>query len=77
METTDGAQQPSQLPPKETSLEELAADDLRDSLRLSTKEQLILQLYDRIQELQLEISLLEAQKSPPSSFFKRRQVLLR
>jgi hypothetical protein len=44
----------------ETALLELATkDDGRDILALSDKERMILQLYDQIQEQELEIALLE------------------
>lgn len=38
---------------------DLAADDPRDVVSLSDKEALILQLYNQIQELELEKALLE------------------
>lgn len=44
----------------ETALLELATkDEGRDVLALSDKEAMILQLYDQIQEQELEIALLE------------------
>lgn len=43
----------------ETALLDLAADDRREVLSLSSKEQLLLQLYDQIQELELERAILE------------------
>lgn len=44
----------------ESTLLELATEDEgRDVLALSDKEAMILQLYDQIQEQELEISLLE------------------
>lgn len=47
------------LSPGEVSLLDLAADDPRDVVSLSDKEALILQLYNQIQELELEKALLE------------------
>jgi hypothetical protein len=46
------------LSPGEVSLLDLAADDPRDVVTLSDKEALILQLYNQIQELELEKALL-------------------
>ncbi|EED19421.1 conserved hypothetical protein [Talaromyces stipitatus ATCC 10500] len=43
----------------ETALLDLAADDRREVLSLSSKEELLLQLYDQIQELELERAILE------------------
>ncbi|KUL91916.1 hypothetical protein ZTR_01201 [Talaromyces verruculosus] len=43
----------------ETALLDLAADDRREVLSLSSKEEVLLQLYDRIQELELERAVLE------------------
>lgn len=43
----------------ESSLLELAADDRREVLSLSSKEELLLRLYDQIQELDLERAILE------------------
>lgn len=43
----------------ETTLLDLAADDRREDLSLSSKEELLLQLYDQIQELELERAILE------------------
>lgn len=47
------------LSPGEVSLLDLAADDPRDVVSLSDKEALILQLYNQIQELELEKALLQ------------------
>ncbi|PWY64668.1 hypothetical protein BO83DRAFT_322199 [Aspergillus eucalypticola CBS 122712] len=47
------------LNPGEVSLLDLATDDPRDTVTLSEKEALILQLYRQIQEQQLEKALLE------------------
>lgn len=47
------------LSPGEVSLLDLAADDPRDVVSLSDKEALILQLYNQIQELELEKAVLE------------------
>ena len=52
----------------ETALLDLAADDRREVLSLSSKEQLLLQLYDQIQELELERAILEQGNHPFSSF---------
>ncbi|EAW21407.1 centromere protein H [Aspergillus fischeri NRRL 181] len=54
------------LSPGEVSLLDLAADDPRDVVSLSDKEALILQLYNQIQELQLEKALLEQELEPAS-----------
>lgn len=43
----------------ETTLLDLAADDRREVLSLSSKEELLLRLYDQIQELDLERAILE------------------
>lgn len=43
----------------ETALLDLAADDRREVLSVSSKEELLLQLYDQIQELELERAILE------------------
>lgn len=43
----------------EAALLDLAADDRREVLSLSSKEELLLQLYDQIQELELERAILE------------------
>lgn len=43
----------------ETALLDLAADDRREVLSLSSKEELLLQLYEQIQELELELAILE------------------
>lgn len=43
----------------ETTLLDLAADDRREILSLSSKEELLLQLYDQIQERDLERAILE------------------
>lgn len=43
----------------EASLVDFAADDPRDTVHLSEKEALILQLYEQIQEQELETALLE------------------
>lgn len=43
----------------ETALLDLAADDRREVLSLSSKEELLLRLYDQIQELELERAILE------------------
>jgi hypothetical protein len=53
-----------QLEPYETALLELASSDSPDQLSLSEKESQILQLYDRIQEQELEKALLEQGTSP-------------
>ncbi|KAF7157891.1 hypothetical protein CNMCM5623_002325 [Aspergillus felis] len=55
-----------QLSPGEVSLLGLAADDPRDVVSLSDKEALILQLYNQIQELELEKALLEQELEPAS-----------
>ncbi|EAL92421.1 centromere protein H [Aspergillus fumigatus Af293] len=54
------------LSPGEVSLLDLAADDPRDVVSLSDKEALILQLYNQIQELELEKALLEQELEPAS-----------
>ncbi|RHZ66887.1 centromere protein H [Aspergillus thermomutatus] len=54
------------LSPGEVSLLDLAADDPRDVVSLSDKEALILQLYNQIQELELEKALLEQDLEPAS-----------
>ncbi|PKX92182.1 centromere protein H [Aspergillus novofumigatus IBT 16806] len=54
------------LSPGEVSLLDLAADDPRDVVTLSDKEALILQLYNQIQELELEKALLEQELEPAS-----------
>lgn len=43
----------------EAALLDLAADNNREVLSLSGKEELLLQLYDQIQELELERAILE------------------
>jgi hypothetical protein len=43
----------------EVTLLDYAADDSRDAVTLSDKEALVLQLYDQIQEQQLEKAVLE------------------
>ncbi len=48
-----------QLEPYETALLELASIDSKDQLSLTEKESQILQLYDLIQEQELEKALLE------------------
>lgn len=55
------------LSPGEVSLLDLAADDPRDVVSLSDKEALILQLYNQIQELELEKALLEQELFYPWS----------
>ncbi|GIJ87773.1 hypothetical protein Asppvi_006686 [Aspergillus pseudoviridinutans] len=55
-----------QLSPGEVSLLDLAADDPRDVVSLSDKEALILQLYNQIQELELEKAILEQELEPAS-----------
>jgi hypothetical protein len=67
METADKAQRPPQTPSNDAVVEAFAADDPRDTLQLSGKEELILQLYDQLKELRLESCILEAQKDPPST----------
>ena len=47
------------LEPGEVSLLNLATDNPRDTLSLSDREALILQLYNQIQEQKLEKALLE------------------
>ncbi|KAF9889060.1 hypothetical protein FE257_008037 [Aspergillus nanangensis] len=47
------------LDPGEVALVDFAADDPRDTVTLSDKEALILQLYNRVQEQALEKALLE------------------
>ena len=47
------------LDPGEVSLLNLATDDPRDTLSLSDREALALQLYNQIQEQKLEKALLE------------------
>lgn len=47
------------LNPSELFLLDLAADDPRDGVALSEKEELILQLYHQIQEQELEKALLQ------------------
>jgi hypothetical protein len=62
MASNDSLQHASQiasLHETETALLDLAADDHRDVPSLSGKESLILQLYDQIQELELEHAVLE------------------
>jgi hypothetical protein len=54
------------LSPGEVSLLDLAADDPRDVVTLSDKEALILQLYNQIQELELEKALLVQELEPAS-----------
>ncbi|KAH1496273.1 hypothetical protein KXX25_000747 [Aspergillus fumigatus] len=54
------------LSPGEVSLLDLAADNPRDVVSLSDKEALILQLYNQIQELELEKALLEQELEPAS-----------
>ncbi|GFF36941.1 hypothetical protein IFM46972_05057 [Aspergillus udagawae] len=54
------------LSPGEVSLLDLAADDPRDVVSLSDREALILQLYNQIQELELEKALLEQDLEPAS-----------
>ncbi|GAQ04313.1 hypothetical protein ALT_1634 [Aspergillus lentulus] len=54
------------LSPGEVSLLDLAADDPRDVVSLSDKEALILQLYNQIQELELEKAVLEQELEPAS-----------
>ncbi|GIK01589.1 hypothetical protein Aspvir_005627 [Aspergillus viridinutans] len=54
------------LSPGEVSLLDLAADDPRDVVSLADKEALILQLYNQIQELELEKALLEQELEPAS-----------
>ena len=50
------------LRPGEVDLLEYAADDVRDSVSLSDKETLILQLANQIQEQRLEKAVLEQGK---------------
>jgi hypothetical protein len=62
MASNEGAQRASRLTDlheAETALLDLAADGRQDVLSLSDKEALILQLYDQIQELELEQAVLE------------------
>ena len=57
--TSEKARSLPHLNPGEASLLDLATDDPRDAASLSEKEALILQLYQQIQEQQLEKALLE------------------
>ena len=50
------------LDPGEVSLLDLAEDDPRDAVSFSDKEALILQLYNQLQEQELEKALLEQGK---------------
>jgi hypothetical protein len=62
MASNDGSQYASvtvDLTEAESALLELAADDRREVLSLSSKEELLLRLYDQIQELDLERAILE------------------
>ena len=51
----------SHLRTEESSLVQLALPDPVDRLRLSEKEELILKLYDSLEELELEKQLINAQ----------------
>lgn len=52
------------LDPGEVSLLDLAEDDPRDAVSFSDKEALILQLYNQLQEQELEKALLEQGELP-------------
>lgn len=69
METSEKAQ-PLQRIFDVAGYDAIVGDGQEDSLRLSEKEELVLQLYDQIKQLRLESSLLEAQKSPPRMYWK-------
>lgn len=56
------------LQPGEVTLLDYAADDSRDVVTLSDKEALVLQLYNQIQEQQLEKAVLEQGMSDSSPF---------
>jgi hypothetical protein len=56
------------LQPGEVTLLDYAADDSRDVVTLSDKEAMVLQLYNQIQEQQLEKAVLEQGMSDSSSF---------
>lgn len=47
----------------ERALLDLAADDRRDTVSFAPQEELLLQLYDKIQELELERAILEQGQS--------------
>ncbi|OKL63088.1 hypothetical protein UA08_01496 [Talaromyces atroroseus] len=51
----------------ESALLDLAADDRREVLSLSSKEELVLRLYDQIQELDLERAILEQDPEQPNT----------
>jgi hypothetical protein len=56
------------LQPGEVTLLNYAADDSRDVVALSDKEALVLQLYNQIQEQQLEKAVLEQGMTDSSPF---------
>jgi hypothetical protein len=56
------------LQPGEVTLLNYAADDSRDVVTLSDKEALVLQLYNQIQEQQLEKAVLEQGMTDSSPF---------
>lgn len=58
MATKHGPTRPH-LHPGEVTLLDYAADDSRDVVTLSDKEALVLQLYNQVQEQQLEKAVLE------------------
>jgi hypothetical protein len=61
MEMTDEAQPPLWIL-DDAEYDGLVGDGQGDELLLSEKEELVLQLYDQIKQLELERSLLEAQR---------------
>jgi hypothetical protein len=58
-----------QLSSGEVTLLDLAADDPRDTVSFSDKEALIVQLYQQIQEQELEKALLEQGMSDALVYF--------